>query len=238
MADLHGGFPIDEAIMDLKGSSGLWGPRQEPASGGAAKQLVLLLHGLGADGNDLIGLAPVLSQVLPDAAFVSPHAPEACDMAPTGYQWFSLQSRDPEGLLSGVDAARPVLDAFIDSQLEHYGLDESKLAVVGFSQGTMTALHCLPRRDKACACILGFSGMLIAPEKLAAEVRSRPPVLLVHGEADEVLPISALPAAEAGLGQAGIEVETLRRPGLGHGIDEEGLSRGAALLTRSFAAAG
>ena len=218
--------------MDTKGATGLWGPRQEPASGGAAKQLVILLHGLGADGNDLIGLAPVLSQVLPDAAFVSPHAPEPCDMAPMGYQWFSLQSREPADLLAGVEKVRPLLDGFIDSQLEHYGLDESKLAVVGFSQGTMTALHTLPRRPKACACILGFSGMLIAPEKLASEVRSRPPVLLIHGEADEVLPVAALPAAEAGLKQAGIEVESLRRPGLGHGIDEEGLSRGAALLQR------
>jgi phospholipase/carboxylesterase len=220
--------------MDSKGASGLWGPRQEPASGGAAKQLVILLHGLGSDGNDLIGLAPLLSQVLPEAAFVSPHAPEPCDMAPMGYQWFSLQSHDPESLLAGVETARPVLDAFIDSQLEHYGLDDSQLAVVGFSQGTMTALHTLPRREKACACILGYSGMLIAPEKLAQEVKSRPPVLLVHGEADDVLPVAALPAAEAGLKQAGIEVESLRRPGLAHGIDEEGLSRGAALLQRSL----
>ncbi|MEX1306409.1 MAG: dienelactone hydrolase family protein [Rhodovibrionaceae bacterium] len=220
--------------MEMKGASGLWGPRQEPASGGPAQQLVLLLHGLGADGNDLIGLAPVLAQVLPEAAFVSPHAPEACDMAPMGYQWFSLQSREPEALLAGVESARPALDAFIESQLDQYGLEESKLAVVGFSQGTMTALHVLPRRAKACACILGFSGMLVAPEKLASEIQSRPPVLLVHGEADEVVPISTLPAAEAGLKQAGIAVETLRRPGLGHGIDEEGLSRAAALLQRSL----
>ncbi len=220
--------------MDTKGVTGLWGPRQEPASGGAAKQLVLLLHGLGADGNDLIGLAPVLSQVLPDAAFVSPHAPEACDMAPMGYQWFSLQSREPEALLAGVESARPLLDAFIDSQLEHYGLDESKLAVLGFSQGTMTALHVLPRRSRACACVLGFSGILVAPEMLAAEAKSRPPVLLVHGEADEVVPVTALATAEAGLEAAGIEVESLRRPGLGHGIDEEGLSRASALLQRSL----
>lgn len=220
--------------MDTRGVTGLWGPRQEPASGGTAKQLVLLLHGLGADGNDLIGLAPMLAQVLPDAAFVSPHAPEPCDMAPMGYQWFSLQSREPAALLAGVEKARPLLDAFIDSQLEHYGLDDSKLAVIGFSQGTMTALHTLPRREQACACILGYSGMLIAPEKLAAEVRARPPVLLVHGEADEVLPVSALPAAEAGLKAAGFEVESLRRPGLGHGIDEEGLSRGVELLKRTL----
>ena len=111
------------------------GPRFGPASGRAAQQLVVLLHGLGADGNDLISLAPYFAQVLPDAAFVSPHAPFPCDMAPMGRQWFSLQQRTPEAMLGGVRMSAPVLDAFLDAELERHGLTPERLALVGFSQG-------------------------------------------------------------------------------------------------------
>src|SRR5947208_8561128 len=119
----------------------LSGPTRPPVAGGKPRQLVILLHGLGADGNDLIGLAPVLARLLPDAEFVSPNAPFPCDMAPYGYQWFSLQDRSPEAILGGVRASAPILDAFIDDLLAARGLEEKDLALVGFSQGTMMSLY-------------------------------------------------------------------------------------------------
>lgn len=208
------------------------GPRYGPASGGAPKQLVILLHGLGADGQDLIGLAPHWGNALPDAAFASPNAPFPCDMAPYGFQWFSVQDRTPETLLAGVRAAAPALDGFIDAELERAGLSEDKLALVGFSQGTMMSLFVGPRRERQLAGILGFSGRLIAPELLAGEMRSKPPVMLAHGTLDEMVAFDSMAAAEDGLKAAGIEVETLACPGIGHGIDENGVARGAAFLQR------
>ena len=210
------------------------GPTLAPASGGPAKQLVILLHGVGADGNDLIGLAPELARVLPDAEFLAPNAPEACDMAPVGFQWFSLQDRSPTSVEAGVRAAAPLLEEYIDDQLEDREIDDSRLALIGFSQGCMMALHTGLRRHVAPAAILGYSGMLTASDKLAAEITCRPPVLLVHGEADPVVPFQALDAARAGLEGAGVEVQTLSRPGLGHGIDEEGIRHGAALLKKTL----
>jgi phospholipase/carboxylesterase len=223
--------------MDAQGpgSFDLDGPRFGPAAGGAARQLVVLLHGLGADGNDLIGLAPHLARGLPEAAFVSPHAPFPCDMAPFGRQWFSLQDHGPEAMLAGVRLAAPILDGFIDDELARHGLSDERLALVGFSQGTMTGLYGALRRAEPCAQIVGFSGALIGAERLPQEIRSRPPVLLVHGDADPVVPFPALAAAQAALEASGVPVEAHRRPGLGHGIDEQGLGLAAAALERAFA---
>ena len=208
----------------------LSGPVHKPASGGKPRQLVMLLHGLGADGNDLIGLAPVLAQVLPDAEFVSPNAPFPCDMAPYGYQWFSLQDRSPESILAGVRAAAPTLDVFIDDALASRGLAEKDLALIGFSQGTMMSLYVGLRRARPVAGIVGFSGALVGAELLAAEVRAKPRVLLVHGDADTMVPFQALAMAERTLEAAGVPVETLTCPGLGHGIDEAGLTAAARFL--------
>lgn len=210
------------------------GPRFGPASGSTARQLVVLLHGLGADGNDLIGLAPHLAQRLPDATFVSPHAPFPCDMAPFGRQWFSLQDRTPAALDAGVRLAAPILDGFLDDELKRHGLSDDRLALLGFSQGTMTALFTGLRRTAPCAQIVGFSGVLIGSEHLADEIRSRPPVLLVHGEVDEVVPFSALAAAEATLAANQVPVEAHGRPGLGHGIDEVGLRLATTALEKAF----
>ena len=210
------------------------GPRQAPASGGEADSLVVLLHGLGADGNDLFGLVPHLAQVLPGAAFVSPHAPFTCDMAPFGYQWFSVQDRSPSAMLAGVQATAPILDAFIDAEMERHGVSAAQTALIGFSQGTMMSLFVAPRREEAFAGIVGFSGRLIAPELLAEEIKVRPPVVLVHGDADEVVPYESMALAEEGLTAAGIEVETMTRPGLGHGIDPEGMTRAASFLAERF----
>lgn len=209
--------------------------RYGPASGGDAEQLVVLLHGLGADGADLISLAPMLAEQLPNAVFVSPDAPQPCDMAPFGRQWFSLQEMTMDRLLEGVRGSEPILNAFLDLELAAYGLTDRAMAVVGFSQGTMMALHCCLRRPAACAALVGFSGFLIAPERLMAEVQVRPPVLLVHGTNDEVIPFEAMAAADAGLRAAGIEVEAHSRPGLGHGIDPEGVALCRRHLERGLA---
>jgi phospholipase/carboxylesterase len=211
------------------------GPRQAPASGGPARSLIILLHGLGADGNDLIGLAPVLSQILPDAAFVSPDAPMPCDMAPMGRQWFSFRSTVEADILAGARKAAPILDAFIDSELKSHGLADDRLALIGFSQGTMMALHVALRRPKPCAAVIGYSGALLAPELLAAEIKSRPSVLLVHGEADQVIVFSAMAIAEAALQANHVPVHCEARPGIGHGIDQQGLAFGAAALKQSLA---
>lgn len=212
------------------------GPRFGPAAGGPPEQLVILLHGLGADGQDLIGLAPHLAQILPHAAFVSPNAPYPCDMAPNGFQWFSVQDRTPETVLAGVRAAVPALDAFIDRELAAAGLAEDQLVLVGFSQGTMMSLFVGPRRKKQLAGIIGFSGRLIAPDLLQEEIQTKPPVLLAHGELDEMVPFESMAQAEAGLSAAGIAVETQACPGIGHGIDPDGLTRAAAFLRRIFPA--
>lgn len=214
----------------------LTGPRFGRGEG-EAEQLVVFLHGLGADGSDLIALAPVLARSLPDAAFVSPNAPFPCDMAPFGYQWFSFQSREPADILAGVEAAAPRLEAFLDAELARFGLADSALALVGFSQGAMMALHVAPRRASPCAAVLSYSGAVVAPERLAAEVRARPPVLLVHGDADEIVPFSNMAAAEAALKAAGLPVSAHRRPGLGHGIDETGPGLGLGLLQEVFGGA-
>jgi len=210
----------------------LSGPSRPPASGGKPRRLVILLHGLGADGNDLIGLAPYWARLLPDAEFLSPNAPFPCDMAPYGYQWFSSQDRSPEAVLGGVRAAAPILDAFIDEALEQRGLGSGELALVGFSQGTMMSLFVGLRRAEPVAGIVGFSGRLLAPELLASELRSRPPILLVHGTEDPLVPYSSLAAAETTLKAAGVPVETVTSFGIGHSIDDQGLRRGGQFLKK------
>ena len=213
----------------------LTGPSSGPVGGGAPRQLVLLLHGLGADGNDLIGLAPYFTRVLPDAKFVSPNAPFPCDMAPMGYQWFSLHERSEETILEGARMARPILDRFIDEQMAAHGLGPADTALVGFSQGTMMSLFAGLRRDQPVAGILGYSGRLVGADILADEITVRPPVTLINGDQDELIPASVQPAAVNALKDAGIEVDGHIRPGLGHSIDPVGIELGCEFLARVFA---
>ena len=215
------------------------GPRLAPKSG-AAKQLVVFLHGYGADGNDLIAIGKQWQAWLPDAAFASPHAPESCPGAPRGKQWFALGSaREQSDRWAGVNTAQPGLDAFLDAELARSGLDPSKLALVGFSQGTMMALHVGLRRARAPAAILGFSGTLVGPEHLAsATARSAsgapPPVLLVHGDQDDVIPVDALFMSAEELGKASIPCQWHLSGGVAHGIDNGGLLHGGLFLAKSF----
>jgi phospholipase/carboxylesterase len=197
----------------------LEGPRVEPRR--RASSLVVLLHGYGANGEDLIALAHAWRGRLPDTAFVAPNAPETIPGMYGALQWFALTLREPGEYWRGVSAARPLLDRFLDAELARYALSADRLVLVGFSQGTMLALHVGVRRAAAPAAIIGYSGLLAGPEHLA-ETRVRPPILLVHGEADELIPIAALHSAREALAQADLPVEWHVRPGLGHGIDPGG----------------
>jgi phospholipase/carboxylesterase len=208
------------------------GPRMAPASGAPARSLVILLHGYGSNGDDLIGLAPHWRGALPATAFVAPNAPEPCPGAPGGYQWWALTGGDRA---KGAASAAPVLDAFIDAELARHGLDESRLALVGFSQGTMMALQVGPGRPRALAGIVGYSGMLADEAGLAAVGVTRPPVLLVHGDADPMIPVAALQRASDALTRNGFEVQTHVSPGLGHSIDLAGLQLGERFLARVLA---
>ncbi len=213
------------------------GPRVQ-AKSGKARQLVVFLHGYGADGADLIEIGRQWRAFLPDADFVAPHAPERCAMSPMGRQWFPLTMRDPDERWRGVIAARPTLDAFLDAELEKRGLDERALALVGFSQGTMMALHAGLRRRLAPRAILGYSGLLVlGPEEpgMARAPQSPPPsVLLVHGDSDELIPAEALLMSANALADIDVPAQWHLSAGLGHGIDNAGLVHGALFLAQAF----
>ena len=215
----------------------LAGPEAKPASGGAPDSLVVLVHGYGADGNDLVGLAPHFARVLPNTAFVSPHAPYPCEMASFGRQWFNVWNEDPVSRLEEIRHAAAILDAFIDERCGALGLADDRLALLGFSQGTMMSLFVAPRRAAPCAGVLGYSGRLEGADLLAAETVSRPPVVLVHGDSDELLPLHRLQHAQAALEENGFEVAAHVRPGLGHGIDEAGIEIGRRFLSSRLAPA-
>jgi phospholipase/carboxylesterase len=211
------------------------GPRSRPPSGAAPRSLVILLHGYGSNGDDLIGLVPYWRAALPDTLFLAPDAPQPCPGAPGGRQWWPLTSLTPEARAAGVRVSAPALNAYIDTQLSAHGLSEDKLVLVGFSQGTMMALHVGPRRSTPLAGIIGFSGMLADPDALTAEVVTKPPVLLVHGDADPVLPVASLDQAQRRLETLGFEVAAHVSRGLGHSIDEAGLRLGADFLVKHLA---
>ena len=215
------------AMMDLRANR--WGP----ASGGAARQLVVLCHGVGADGHDLIDLAPYWGRSFPDAAFSAPDAPEPYDGAPFGRQWWPIGDRDPVHMAAGAAKAQPDLDGFIDAELDRLGLPADAYALMGFSQGAMMVLYAGLRRATPPRAILAYSGALVAPEQLAMR-RNSAPVLLVHGESDQVVPAFRSRDAATALRAAGVSVQALFTPGLAHGIDPAGLDAGAAALRAGF----
>jgi phospholipase/carboxylesterase len=214
------------------------GPRLEPRSG-EAKRLVVFLHGYGADGNDLIEIGRAWQGLLPETAFVSPHAPEPCGQAPTGRQWFPLFTRAANERWDGVRKAAPVLERFLDSELMRRKLAPSTLALVGFSQGTMMALYVGLRRATPPAAIVGYSGIFVLPEgakpdAVVGEIKARPPVLLVHGDRDDLIPAQALFQGAQALAALEVPVEWHLSEGVGHGIDQEGLRHGGEFLARRF----
>ncbi len=204
----------------------LTGPRRDAASG-TADSLVIFLHGYGADGQDLIGLAEPLAPYLPDTLFLAPNAPERSGVNPMGYQWFPIpwiDGSDEAAARASRDRSIGLLDDWLTQIAAETGLGPERTILVGFSQGTMMSLHVAPRRADPVAGIVGFSGRLLEPEKLAGEIASKPPVLLIHGDQDEVIPVAEMqPAAEA-LAGAGVEVGTHVSPGTGHGIAPDGLT--------------
>lgn len=222
--------PLDGAPLD--------GPRVEPSSG-TTKSLVILLHGYGANGDDLIELGSQWAPVLPDTAFVAPHAPESCPIAPGGLQWFPLTHnpggfRSPEEYWDGVRHSEAALQGFIDKELEKHGLNETSCVLVGFSQGTMMALHVGLRRNVQLAGIIGYSGVLAGADKLGDTCTVKPPVLLVHGQDDPVVPVEALPLAREALREVGIEAEWHIAHRLGHSIDPLGFQLGANFLMQKL----
>ncbi len=212
--------------------STLDGPRLPPLRA-PATHLVVLCHGYGSDGNDLISLAPHWQSALPGAAFASPNAPERCAGSPMGYQWFPLSRIDPLESLKGAETAAPRLNEFLDAELERLKLGGDKLALVGFSQGTMMSLYVGLRRNPAPAAIVGFSGMLVGAENLP-RFDKPPPVLLTHGDADTVVPAEALFMSANALGAAGVPVQWHLSHGLGHGIDATGMGLAARFLMDAF----
>lgn len=208
------------------------GPEVGPQSGNAAKQLVVLMHGWGADGPNLIDLADVMGTVLPDAHFIAPNAPYPCEANPHGYQWFSLMDRQPQHMLQGARNAADIVNQFLDKKLAELKLTNEQLVLVGFSQGTMTALHVALRRSPQIACMVGFSGALIGDNVLDDEITARPPLCLIHGEADDVVPFAAMTHAEQVLGSHNVSLETHARPFVGHSIDMDGLKAANSFLKK------
>ena len=194
-------------------------------SGADTKKIVIFLHGYGADGKDLISIAPMWSEHLPNTIFYAPNAPEPCEMSPQGFQWFSLRDRSPHAMQQGADKAHEVLKAYIQQKCDAHGLTMADVAVVGFSQGTMMALYSLPRMNAPCAGVVGFSGRAVsAPPQDASPF----PIVAIHGKRDEVVPFESLQHLADTFG--GWNVATFERPHLGHGIDEEGLKTGFDFL--------
>ncbi|MEM9778285.1 MAG: prolyl oligopeptidase family serine peptidase [Pseudomonadota bacterium] len=203
----------------------LTGPSRPAASGNATSH-VIFLHGYGADGADLLGLAEPLAPYLLDTAFFAPNAPERSSLNPMGYQWFPIPRMDGSTeaqAVAGMQASAAVLNGWLDGLIAESGVGAARTVLVGFSQGTMISLEVAPRRAEAFAGVVGFSGRLVTPERLAGEVVSRPPILLIHGDMDDVVPPSSLPEAADALVEAGFSVQTHISPGMAHGIAQDGL---------------
>lgn len=211
------------------------GPRLAPRNGQPPTKLVILLHGYGSNGDDLIGLAQHWAPGLPDVQWVSPNAPDPVPGAPNGYQWFEISQLDPQRIRAGAEMAAPIIDAFIDQELARYRLEPGDLVLSGFSQGCMLSLQTGLRRPQQLAGILGYSGALPGGETLKDEMQSKPPVMLVHGDQDPVLPMPFMLDAAEAIAAAGHAAEFHISPGVPHSIGQDGLEWGLDFLKACFA---
>lgn len=202
----------------------LSGPMLPPRSGDKPRQVVVLLHGYGSDGSDLIALASHWQDLLPDALFVSPNGPENVPGHPMGYQWFSLDVDRIESRTIGLPMARPIVVEFLHALWAQTGLSARDTLIVGFSQGAMVALHVGTSLDEPLMGIIAFSGAFVPPAGFYDGSKARPPICLVHGDMDNVVdPRLSAEAAEA-LRKAGFEVNYHVDHGVGHGISPDGLA--------------
>ncbi|MDG1438334.1 MAG: alpha/beta fold hydrolase [Emcibacteraceae bacterium] len=207
------------------------GPRVE-RDGASPEKLVILCHGFGSNGDDLIGLVPHFQRAMPNAVYVSPNAPEVCYGAPNGFQWFALTDLSREERLTGTLKAAPTLDQFIDQELEKYKLENKDLILIGFSQGTMMSLHVGLRRKSNIGGIIGFSGAMTLPENWEAEVTSKPPVVLIHGDMDNVVPVQMMKDAFIALQSIDVPVDNHISTGVMHSIGPGGLQKALEFLSK------
>ena len=208
--------------------------RRKETMSGSTRSVIVFLHGYGANGADLLSIADVLAEHLPDTLFIAPDAPETCPGNPTGYQWFPIPwldgSSEEEAKLS-MEAACSDLNYFLDALIVDEDILPEQVALFSFSQGTMMSLHVAPRREDSFAGLVAFSGRLLEPELLSDEVQNKPPVLLIHGDQDDVVPPASISEAAVGLEKAGFkEVFAHVMKGTGHSIDQDGLSVALAFL--------
>ncbi|HAX91846.1 MAG TPA: phospholipase [Rhodospirillaceae bacterium] len=206
----------------------------KPADGQIVRRAVIILHGLGDSADGIISLAEVFRPALPDTEFLAPDAPFPCDFSPFGFQWFSADDWTSSVVLNGVEKAAAPLNAYIDHVMESRNLTADKIALLGFSQGTMMGLYVAPRRKKQLAGVLGYSGALVGAETLSRERESSPPIMLVHGTNDEVVPFVSMNKAVEGLRNVNMNVSTVPCPNLGHSIDDNGITHGVMFLRKVF----
>ena len=208
---------------------------RKPAASGRARSLVVFLHGYGANGADLLDIGDVLAPHLPDTAFVAPDAAERVPGTPSGYQWFSIPRFDGSSQAqsaAGLQRSAADLNAFLDQRLAYEGLGPEALALVGFSQGAMMSMEVAPRRAVAPAAVVAISGRLIQPERLEAEVVAKPPMLIIHGDQDQMVDFGEMALAANALSAAGFDTYGHVMQGMGHGISQDGLSAALGFLKR------
>ena len=194
------------------------------------EKMVVFLHGVGSNADDLISLADDFSLIFPKAVFLSPNAPFPYDLYPMGYQWFSLKDYSFRAMSRGIEIAIPILQLFIEENLAKYDLNFCDLVLIGFSQGTMMALQIAPRFKESCFAVIGFSGALINFNQLIKEQKSNPPICLIHGDIDQVVTIDRHFESVNALKNIGLLKEEHVIKNMEHSINLEALTKAMKFL--------